>query len=62
LDDTERFTDLEKINLVNFLWLFGFWILGSSQYFVNAPTASKNDSLLKSGQKRLKNNNLAFLA
>jgi hypothetical protein len=42
--------------------LFGFWILGSSQYFANAPAASKNNPLLKSGQKSLKNNNLAFLA
>ena len=56
---SERFTYLNKLNLVQFSYC-GL-ILGSRQFFKIAQAASKNDTRFKSGQNWPKNTHLARL-
>jgi len=43
---TERFTDLDKLNLIKFYYGIGFWLKPIIEI---VPTASKNDARFKSG-------------
>ncbi len=53
---TERFTDLDKLNVVIVVYSFRL-----KPIFTTAPAASKNDAHFKSGQNGLKNNHVASL-
>ncbi len=52
LENTERFTDLQRPNLVKFAY--------GGLVYNTASAASKNDNGFKSGQKRLKNSASLF--
>jgi hypothetical protein len=50
------FTNFDKPNLVKFA--YGGLVFWLEPIFTDAPTASRNDTHFKSGQKRLKNSHL----
>ncbi len=54
--DTDRFTDIDELKLLEFAYNFRL-----EPIFATAQAASKNDSCFKSGPKELKNDHLALL-
>ncbi len=55
---TQRFMDLDKLNLLYLFYLFNSRLKPS---YTTAQAASKNDAGFKSGLNRPKNNHLASL-